>query len=394
MKRIIIKQVIATILILSIVQCPVFYLSLQASEMPQNLYAAGAVLMDADSGRVLYSKNEDQLLPMASTTKIMTCILALENGTPEQIVTFSDYAASMPDVQMNAKAGEQYYLKDLLYSLMLESHNDSAAAVAESIGGNVEKFASMMNQKAEAIGCTHTHFVTPNGLDGTNEGGEHGTSPKDLALIMRYCVSLSSKSEEFLEITGAQSYSFSEITGKRNVFCSNHNALLSSYPGALSGKTGYTGKAGYCYVGAAKRDGKTMIISVLGAGWYPHKSYKWKDAIKLYNYGFENYTYQKLGKSQWDFSNVPVEDGEKEFVAIGTDAGEFSYLLGPGEKVNCKISYAKQLKAPVEKHTVIGTISYELHGKVIEQFQIFTREETQKASLWLKFKRLIRALFN
>ena len=179
------KQVIAAMLIISVVQCPVFYLPLQAAKAPENLYSTGAVLMDGDSGRVLYGKNEDAPLAMASTTKIMTCILALEYGTPGQIVTFSDTAAAMPDVQMNARAGEQYYLKDLLYSLMLESHNDSAVAVAEGISGSVEKFAALMNKKAEAIGCTHTNFVTPNGLDGTNEGGEHCPSPKDLALIMR-----------------------------------------------------------------------------------------------------------------------------------------------------------------------------------------------------------------
>lgn len=386
-----IKQVIAAILIIGLVQCPVFYLPLQAAGEPENLYSTGAVLMDGDSGRVLYGKNEDAPLAMASTTKIMTCILALEQGTPGQIITFSDTAAAMPDVQMNAKAGEQYHLKDLLYSLMLESHNDSAVAVAEGISGSVEKFVDLMNKKAEAIGCTHTNFVTPNGLDGTNEDGEHCTSPKDLALMMRYCVTLSSKAEEFLEITGTGSYSFSEITGKRNVFCNNHNALLNSYAGAISGKTGFTGKAGYCYVGAAKRDGKLMIISLLGAGWYPHKSYKWKDAVKLYNYGFENYTYRKLGKDVWKFPDIPVVDGEKEVIAIGTDAGEFAYLLGKGEKVNCKVSYAKQLKAPVEKHMVIGSVSYELNGKVIEQFQIFTMEETQKASLWLKFKRWIQS---
>ena len=387
------KQVMAAILIISVVQCPVFCFSLQAAEVPQNLYSTGAVLMDGDSGRVLYGKNEDSPLAMASTTKIMTCILALELGTPGQIITFSDTAAAMPDVQMNAKAGEQYYLKDLLYSLMLESHNDSAVAVAEGISGSVEKFAALMNKKAEAIGCTYTNFVTPNGLDGTNERGEHCTSPKDLALIMRYCVTLSSKAEEFLEITGTVSYSFSEITGKRNVFCNNHNALLNSYAGAISGKTGFTGKAGYCYVGAAKKDGKLMIISLLGAGWYPHKSYKWKDAVKLYNYGFENYSYQKLGKSDWKFPDIPVVDGEKETISIGTDAGEFTYLLCKGETVNCKVSYAKQIKAPVEKHTVIGSISYELNGKVIEQFQIFTKEETQKASFWLKFKRWVQNIF-
>ena len=160
------KQVMTGILCLILVQCPVFLLPVYGMEKPNGLYAAGAVLMDGESGRILFSKNKDTNYAMASTTKIMTCILALEHGTPEQVVTFSKTAASMPDVQMNAKEGEQYYLKDLLYSTMLESHNDSAAAVAEAIAGSVEAFTDLMDRKAEAIGCTKTNFVTPNGLDG------------------------------------------------------------------------------------------------------------------------------------------------------------------------------------------------------------------------------------
>ena len=146
------KQVMAGILCMVLVQCPVFLLTAEGAEVSSGLYSTGAVLMDADSGRVLFAKNADEPYAMASTTKVMTCILALELGKEDQIVTFSDYAASMPDVQMNAKAGEQYYLKDLLYSTMLESHNDSAAAVAEAIAGDVESFTKLMDQKAEAIG--------------------------------------------------------------------------------------------------------------------------------------------------------------------------------------------------------------------------------------------------
>ncbi len=129
------------------------------------LHAIGAALMDADSGRVLYEKKGNEPLPMASTTKIMTCIIALEKGNLEDVVTVSKYASTMPDVQLRINEGEQYILKDLLYSLMLESHNDVAVAIAEHIGGSVQGFAKMMNDKAKEIGCKNTHFVTPNGLD-------------------------------------------------------------------------------------------------------------------------------------------------------------------------------------------------------------------------------------
>lgn len=384
------KQVIAGILCFVLVQCPVFLLSVKAEEAPEGLYSTGAVLMDADSGRILFSKNAEESYAMASTTKIMTCILALELGKPDQIVTFSDYAASMPDVQMNAKAGEQYYLKDLLYSTMLESHNDSAVAVAEAIGGNVESFAYLMNQKAEAIGCMNTNFVTPNGLDGENDLGNHRTTAKDLALILRYCIKISSKAEEFLDITKTKVYEFGELQGKRLVSCYNHNALLTSYEGAITGKTGFTGKAGYCYTGAAKRGEETMIIALLGAGWYPHKSYKWSDAKKLLNYGFEAFEYQILGKEKWELPEITVLEGMEDSVSVETDAGTFSYLLGKGEIAECKVEMAKQLTAPVEKNTVVGKISYELEGKTIEQFRIYTTEESKKSTFWNQFKKRIR----
>lgn len=384
------KQVIAGILCLILLQCPVFFLSVNAAEQPAGLYSTGAVLMDADSGRVLFSKSGDEFYSMASTTKIMTCILALELGKPDQVVTFSDYAASMPDVQMNAKAGEQYYLKDLLYSVMLESHNDSAVAVAEAIAGDVESFAKLMNQKAEAIGCTKAHFVTPNGLDGTDEGGDHGITAKELAMILRYCIEVSSKAEEFVEITGMPSYEFQELQGKRYVSCHNHNALLTSYEGAFTGKTGFTGKAGYCYTGAVKQGDKTMIIALLGAGWYPHKSYKWKDAKKLLDYGFENYEYTVIGKDDWEFPEIKVCDGMEKSVPVKTDAGTFSYLLGKAEAAECKVDYAKKLQAPVVKDTVVGTITYELNGTVIEQFKIYTCRDVEKSTFWNILKRWFR----
>lgn len=384
------KQVTAVVLSLTMLLCPVFLLYVNAAEAPSGLYSTGAVLMDAESGRILFGKNEDEPYAMASTTKIMTCILALELGSPDQIVTFSETAAAQPDVQMNAKAGEQYYLKDLLYSIMLESHNDSSVAIAEAIGGSVEEFTRLMDKKAEAIGCLKTNFVTPNGLDGVDEGGDHCTSAQDLALILRYCIQISSKAKEFIEITGTPHYEFGELSGKRYVSCTNHNSLLTSYDGAITGKTGFTGKAGYCYTGAAKRGDKTMIVALLGAGWYPNRSYKWKDAKKLLDYGFENFSYKLIGKEDWEFQPIPVVDGMKPFVQVGTDAKKFGCLLGDGEKVQCKVEMANQLQAPVNENTVVGTIIYELNGKIIEQFKIYTIENIEKSTFWNILKMWLR----
>ena len=173
---------------------------MKEADGPGSLYALSAVLMDGDSGRVLYEKEGYTPRPNASTTKVLTCILALENGAGDDYVMVSKKATFQPEVKLGLKEGEQYYLEDLLYSLMLKSHNDTAVAIAEHIGGSVEGFARMMNEKAKEIGCTNTHFVTPNGLDGADAGGIHQTTARDLALIMRYAV----QNKAFLHIAPRQ----------------------------------------------------------------------------------------------------------------------------------------------------------------------------------------------
>ena len=189
-------------------------------------------------------------------------------------------------------------------------------------------------------------------------------------------------------------YDFQELNGKRFVSCVNHNAFLDSYEGAVSGKTGFTGKAGYCYTGVVKRGDRTLVIALLGAGWYPNKSYKWKDAVKLFDYGFENYQYQLVGKENWSLPKVSVIDGMGEFVNIETDATPFSYLLGKNDHLRCKIVFKKQIHAPVERDSVIGTISYELNGEVIEKFSIYTREAVEQATFWNKAKMWLRNMWD
>ena len=258
-------------------------------EEPKNLYALSACLMDADSGRILFGKEEDVRRANASTTKIMTLIVTLEHADLNDVVTFSDYAASQPDVQLNGASGEQFLLKDLCFSLMLESHNDSAVAIAEHVAGSVEAFAGLMNEKAAELGCMDTYFITPNGLDKVDENGFHGTTAADLARIMSYCINESPMKETFLEITQTPSYSFSNIEGTRNYSCNNHNRFLTMMDGAISGKTGFTGNAGYCYVGALRRDDRTYVVALLGCGWPNNKNYKWADTKQLMQYGIDSF---------------------------------------------------------------------------------------------------------
>ena len=283
-----------------------------AQEEPADseLYARSACLMDADSGRVLYEKDGEEKRPNASTTKIMTCILALENGNPDDTVTATKRAAGQPKVHLGVHEGDQFRLNDLLYSLMLESHNDSAVMIAEHIAGSVEDFAGMMNQKAQEIGCENTYFITPNGLDDQNEQGVHGTTAQDLARIMRYCIMQSPKREEFLAITQTASYTFWNMEETVIYNCYNHNAFLSMMEGALSGKTGFTADAGYCYVGALEQDGKTFIVSLLACGWPNNKSYKWSDTKKLMTYGLEHYSIQDVLIRELPAAQLEVLEGQ------------------------------------------------------------------------------------
>lgn len=377
---------------------PVTSTGVQTMELPAlKLYAKGAVLMDAVSGRVLYAKNAEEQLPMASTTKIMTLILTLELANPEDTVTVSSYAASMPDVQLNIREGEQYRLKDLLYSLMLESHNDSAVAIAEHVGGSVEEFSVLMNKKAKEIGCENTWYITPNGLDATaeytNAQGEketktHMTTAKDLARVMAYCIQESPSREQFLEITRTPSYSFTDISGKRSFGCTNHNAFLSMMEGALSGKTGFTGKAGYCYVGALRCDERVYTVALLACGWPNHKTYKWSDTRQLMEYGLEYYTLHSLREAKIPkevYEPLPVEHAQTEriggeaYISVTAediaDGGKESILLNPNEKITVNFEKQDRLKAPVKKGQVVGTLHYMIGEEIWKTMKVVTTSD-------------------
>lgn len=350
------------------------------------LHAQSAVLLDMETGRVLYEKNGDQIRPMASTTKIMTCILALEQGNLKEWITVSDRAAAMPDVQMNIRSGERYRLGDLLHSLMLESHNDSAVVVAEGVGGSVENFAEMMNQKARDIGCGDTCFVTPNGLDAEEENGSiHSTTARDLARIMRYCVSQSPRRKEFLEITRAASRTIWDEKKQRSFYLANHNALLTLLPQALSGKTGFTGKAGYCYVAALGEDGKEFAVALLGCGWPPHKTWKWEDMKVLSRYAFSQYERYEIFEKGKVFAPVPVENGIEDQVEISLGVPEKQQTLTPllrrGEQPEIRYEYPGCLTAPVRSGQPVGRVIYSLSGETIAEYPIVTSRDVDAISL-------------
>ena len=358
---------------LALAACPCFCrAAFQADEeeTPEELaqlYARSAVLMDADSGRVLFEKDGKTARPIASTTKIMTCILALEEGKPDLVCSVSEKAASQPEVRLGVREGETYLLEDLLYSLMLESHNDSAVVIAENTAGSVEAFAGLMNKKSEEIGCQDTYFITPNGLDASDEGGTHSATAEDLARILRYCIMESPKREAFLTVTRTDSYSFTDLSGQRSFSLQNHNAFLSMMEGALTGKTGFTADAGYCYVGALENGGRTFIVALLACGWPNNKGYKWEDTKKLMQYGINHYQYETITLDP-SLPSLPVSGGAPPSGSLGSDAlallssepFQKELLMAGEEAVTAQVKLPAELDAPVEEGQEVGEILYRI----------------------------------
>lgn len=394
MKSKILITLLSILLSLSLCFGPVYGETDKAQEEALKLYAQSAVLMDGSSGRILYGKEENLQRPMASTTKIMTCILALENGTLEDEVKVSSLAAGQPKVHLGAATDETFRLEDLLYSLMLESHNDTAVMIAEHIGGDVPGFAKMMNQKARDLGCSSTCFITPNGLDAVrdNEAGVeqmHSTTASDLARIMSYCVWESPKREEFLKITQTQNYYFTDIQGKRSFQCTNHNAFLTMMDGILSGKTGFTGGAGYSYIAALEDQGRRFVVALLGCGWPPHKSYKWSDTRTLFNYGLQNYQDREVFQEQM-INPIPVECGISQEAGVGQTAyakvslnlpeekKSLKLLMREGEKIRIFREIPASLTAPVKAGTVVGSIRYYLEEQLVMGYPLYAAEDVKR----------------
>ncbi|MBR1816832.1 MAG: D-alanyl-D-alanine carboxypeptidase [Lachnospiraceae bacterium] len=353
------------------------------------LYSLSAVLIDGDTGRVLYGRDEDTARPMASTTKIMTLILALEYGNPEDMVTVSSYAAKMPDVQLGIIEGEQYKLNDLLFSMMLESHNDSAVAIAEHIGGSVEGFLDMMNKKALELGLSDTYFITPNGLDATDENGIHHTTAKELALIMKYCIMDSPQREAFINICQTRSYTFSDYEGNRSFTVNNKNAFLDMFEGVIAGKTGFTGDAGYCYVGAVRRNDKTYIIALLGCGWPNNKSYKWSDSRTLFSYGIENFNDKTILDRNYPLEDIRVNNGiEADKISVYVD-DELNMIMADWEDVRYEVDMPAELEAPVYSKDVVGSLRIYINDELYGVYNIYSADEINRVNYRYYFQTVI-----
>ncbi|MGL4791009.1 MAG: D-alanyl-D-alanine carboxypeptidase family protein [Anaerotignaceae bacterium] len=351
--------------------------------------ALGAIIMDAESGRVLWEKQSDKVLSMASTTKIMTAIIALESSNINEVTTVTKRAALAPEVSLGINTGEEYIIKDLLYPLMLQSSNDAAIAIAEGVAGTVEDFATLMNEKAKELGANNTIFVTPNGLD----EGEHSSTAYDMALITKYAL----ENEEFVELINTKNYTL-HCRNKSRVFdVNNKNRLLNQYEGAIGVKTGFTNKAGHCFVGAVRQGEKTLITVVLGSGWgSAGKEQKWIDTKNLLNYGFENFEKVKILDKNTFCGTVDVI--QSEIKTVEGEIKEEGYAMlseDELETVHTEIRMVKAMEAPIEKGEVLGkAIVYTDTGEVLFKTEIVAKNSVERKTFKNSVSKVLNFWFN
>ena len=351
-----------------------------SSELP-TINSRAYVVIDRKSNTVLVGKNENQKKKMASTTKIMTALIVIENCDLSETVEISKKSASTRGSRLGLKTGDKITVYDLLYGLMMRSGNDSAVALAEHTAGSISNFADLMNQKAVELGLSNTHFVTPHGLD----EDEHYTTAYELALLSNYAMN----NEIFARIVGTKNYTIT-INGYPKTL-TNTNELLGSLNGVYGIKTGFTNGANRCLVTCCKRGEMDLICVVLGADT---KKYRTTDSIKLLEYSFSNFKYVNIEEMVSNYFETWKENNKNSFTI---NKGISSYLDLKYEdlehstipirndlvdKFQFYITCDYVLDSPISKGTSIGTITLSLEDKTIYSGNIITDSEIKKKSVF------------
>lgn len=335
--------------------------------------ASCAILMDAESGRVLYAQNIHEPRLIASITKLMTALVAVEHTEDlEQVVTVKGEWLGSEGSSIYLTAGEKITMKGLLYGLLLQSGNDAAMVIACHVAGDEAGFVAMMNEKAKELGMTNSSFANPSGL---NDDGHYSTA-YDMALLARACLD----NEVVSQICATQS-----VTVGTRTFV-NHNKLLRRYEGCVGMKTGYTERAGRTLVSAAQRDGQTLICVTLNDG------NDWNDHTKLLDYGFETYPRSTLCEAGESFGSVPVEGSLIPAIAV-TASCEAGYPLASGEELTLTVELADAVVAPVSAGTEIGTAVWSLNGQAVASAPLVCaasagQDVRPPLSLWQRFMSL------
>ncbi len=333
-----------------------------AAEAPE-VSAYAAVLYDPVSGAVLYEKNSGEVLPMASTTKIMTALLAFESGRADEVVAVTEEMVAVEGSSMGLQPGDRLTLGNLARGMMMASGNDGANAIAVFLGGDTARFSAMMNDRAAEIGMEDTCFVTPSGLDAQG----HGSTAYDMALLAAEAMDCTA----FAETVGASSLSVEFLEPEKTVRYENHNRLLSLYADCTGIKTGYTKKAGRCLVSSAERDGARLICVTLNA---PDD---WNDHIALFEYGFSQFETHTWMADENTYA-VPVAGGTASSVLCRIQ-GEASARLYIDAQVTATVSLPRFVYAPVEPEAQLGQVTYRVGDTVVARMPIVAQESVSAA---------------
>ena len=337
--------------------------------------ARSAVLIERETGRVLLAHNAAERLPMASTTKVMTALMTLEYGKLEEVVTVGRNAYGVPGTSIYLDLGEKITLHDLLYGLMLASGNDAAVAIAEHIGGDVDTFCRMMTQRAAALGCTDTVFLTPHGLP--KEG--HYTTARDLALIAREAMS----HERFREIVSTRRATIPWEGRSYQRILNNKNRLLTEYSGATGIKTGYTKAAGRCLVFGAKRDGMEVIGVVLHCGnWF-------EEAARLMDEGFERYEMFPVLEAGETVRVLPVNGGKQETVCV-LSGGRLAAPVRKGTVPVLEYDLPETVEAGGEEGSKVGEARMIIQGEVAVRIPLVLGQSLAKRDYGFEVERMLR----
>ena len=339
---------------------------------PLRVSAQSAIVVEAETGRVIWAKNAHASLPMASTTKIMTALVALENADPAKTVSISPDAVGIEGSSVYLYEDERLSLEDLLYAMLLESANDAAAAIAIEVGGSIERFSEMMNAKAKELGLERTSFANPHGLDDP----EHYTTAAELAKIAVAAM----KNESFCSIvsTYKKTIPLNETEGVRLLI--NHNKMLSRYDGAVGIKTGYTKKSGRCLVSAAERDQVKLICVTLNA---PDD---WNDHSTLLDYGFSVCESRTLCEARGFSQEIPVVGGDSDRVTVNNSDALRITVPNTLPQILCTVELPRFLYAPIEEGEAVGYLTYTVNGRLLARVPLraegTVNQIIYKKSLW------------
>lgn len=363
----------------STVLCIVIILSffLPTAAMAIDVPSQSAILIEEKTGRILYNKNSETEMAMASTTKIMTAILALEYGNLDDVVVVGEEAANVEGSSIYIEKGDKITLEDLVYGLMLRSGNDAAYAIATHISGSLKNFVELMNEKAQIIGATNTNFTNPHGL----YEKEHYTTAKDLALITQYAF----RNEDFKKIMSAKKTDIKINNQVHTLY--NKNKLLTGYDGGNGVKTGYTIDAGKCLVFSAEREGMQMIGVILRA------SDIWAESRILLDYGFEQYTTKNVMKKGEYITSIYVEDGINDQFKIISDEN-IDIPIKQGENIERVLHVNNIMAAPIYNKQRIGSVDFLIDGEIIYSKDLYSPQKVYEKD-YLKFlKENLRDYFN